>query len=76
MQGEPMSSIYEYDNDPHLYHERANKLRSWAAEISSDKIRAELCGLADEYDRHADIELRRRLRRYSPLRTMSAPLAF
>jgi hypothetical protein len=55
-----MSSIFEYDNDPHLYHVRAKKLREWAAEISSEKIRAELCGLADEYDRHAETKLRRR----------------
>ncbi len=55
-----MSSIYEYDNEPLLYHERANKLRAWAAEISSEKIRADLRRLADEYDRHAETELRRR----------------
>lgn len=55
-----MSSMYEFDNDPNLYHERANKLRAWAAEISSEKIRSELRRLAEEYDRHADTELRRK----------------
>lgn len=55
-----MSSIYEFDKDPNLYHERANKLRAWAAEISNEQIGGELCSLADEYDRHAAAELRRR----------------
>ena len=55
-----MSSTFEFDNDPQLYHERANKLRLWAAEISNEKIKADLHRLADEYDRHAETELRRR----------------
>ena len=68
-----MSSIYEYDNDPHLYHERANKLRAWAAEISSDKITADLRHLADEYDRHAETELQRRTRTIFAVRSAVSP---
>jgi hypothetical protein len=68
-----MSSIYEYDNDPLLYHERANKLRAWAAEISSDKIRAELRSLADEYDRHAETELQRRTKTIFAVRSAASP---
>ena len=69
-----MSNIYEYDNDPYLYHERANKLRAWAAEISSDKIRAELRSLADEYDRHAETELQRRTKTIFVVQSRVSPL--
>jgi hypothetical protein len=57
-----MSQIFEFDEDPNLYHERAIKLRDWAAEILDESLRARLRNVADGYDQLAEYGARRKRR--------------